>query len=85
MGSHLLRDFQPTAIFEVSGDARRAKGVAANLRFDSRRKRSPANHSPDIGLEQGITGKLAGSALGGRKSDPLRSSAIPAAAMYSSR
>jgi hypothetical protein len=35
--------------------------MTADLRLDPGRKRPPANHSPHIGLEQGIAGQFSGS------------------------
>jgi hypothetical protein len=35
--------------------------VTSDLGLDPGRESSPPNHSPDIGLEQGIGGQLAGS------------------------
>ena len=59
MRRHLLGDLEPAAILEVGGDAGRPEGVATDLGLDPGRKRPPANHPPDIGLEQGIAGQLA--------------------------
>jgi hypothetical protein len=53
---HLLGDLQAAAVLEIGGDAGGAEGVAADLGLDPSRKRSFANHSPNVGLEQGIAG-----------------------------
>jgi hypothetical protein len=58
MRGHLLRDLQPAAVLEIRCDSGRAEGVASDLGLDPGRKRSPTDHSPDIGLKQGIAGQL---------------------------
>jgi hypothetical protein len=58
---HLLCNLQFAAVFEINRDAGRPKSVTSDLGLDPGRESSPPNHSPDIGLEQGIGGQLAGS------------------------
>jgi hypothetical protein len=62
MGSHLLGNLQLAAVLEVSRDAGRSKGVAADLGLDPGDERPPANHPPNIRLEQGITRQFTGAA-----------------------
>ena len=51
MRSYLLCDFQPSTILEVGSDASGSEGVAADLGLDPSRKRTSADHMPDVGLE----------------------------------
>ena len=71
MGGDLLGMFDRAAVFEVGGDAGRPEGVAADLGLDASRERPSANHPPDIGLDYGIAGQLAGSAASCEKAAPL--------------
>ena len=66
-----MRDLEPAPVLEVGSDASRPEGVATDLGLDSGRERPPANHPPDIGLEQGIAGQLAGPAPHRPKERPL--------------
>ena len=71
MGGHLLGYLKPAAVLELGGDTGRPKGVATGLDLDAGRERSSANHPPDIGLDYGIAGQLAGSAASCEKAAPL--------------
>ena len=68
---HLLGDFELAAVLEISGDARGAEGVAADLRLDPGRQRPPANHPPHIGLQHGPVGQLAAAPLARAEQWPL--------------
>lgn len=59
MSSHLLGNFQLAAILQISRDAGGTKGMATDLGLDSGREGPAADHSPHIGLEQGIASQLA--------------------------
>jgi hypothetical protein len=61
MRRHALSDLQLAPVLKIGRYARCSKSVATNLGFDSGCERSPANHAPDIRLEQGIGGQLTGS------------------------
>ena len=50
MGSHLLGEFQLTAIFQVIGDAGGAKTVIAGQAPDARLPQAPAYHAMDARL-----------------------------------
>lgn len=85
MGCHLLRDLQSAAVLEVRCDACRPEGVAADLGFDPCGKGSPADHPPNVGLEQGIAGQLARPTARRSEERPLAVFGDAGAAMYSSR
>jgi hypothetical protein len=71
MGGHLLGGLQPAAVLEVGRYPGGAEGVAADLGLDAGLAGPPANHPPDIGLEQGIGSQLPGAALDGAEQWPL--------------
>src|SRR5260370_40690464 len=71
MRGHLSADLEPAAVLEVGGDAGGAEGVTTNLGLDPCSRSSAANHPPDIGLEQGIAGQLAGAAASGAEERPF--------------
>ncbi len=59
MGGHLLGDLEAAAVLDVGGDFGRPAGAAADLGLDPGRERSPANHPPNVRLEQGIASEHA--------------------------
>ena len=72
MVRHLRGALQRAAVFQISGDARRAKGVVADARGDAAGFRAPLNHRIGIGLGQGVAGELAGRAAVGLEQKRLR-------------
>jgi hypothetical protein len=60
MVRHLRRFFERAAVLQISGDARRPKGMIADLRADASGFGAPLNHFIGIRLGQGIAGELAG-------------------------
>jgi hypothetical protein len=59
---HLLSELSPAPVAKVLRDSGRPKRVIADPGLDPCRKRAPANHPVDIGLGQGIDGRLRGPA-----------------------
>jgi hypothetical protein len=60
MVRHLRRFLQRAAVLQISGDARRPKGMIADLRGDAGGFGAPLDHRIGIRLGQGIAGELAG-------------------------
>ena len=60
---HLLSNFEPSAVFEISSDTGSSEGMAADLGLDPGLGSSPANHSPHIGLQHRTVGQFAAASL----------------------
>jgi hypothetical protein len=54
-----LRIFERASVFEIGGNARSAKGVAANFRIKPGVARAPADHAVDVDAIHGAFGQLA--------------------------
>ncbi len=72
MVRHLRRFFERAAVLQVSGDARRPKGMVADLRGEAGGFGAPLNHRIGIRLGQGIAGELAGRTAVGLEQHRLR-------------
>ena len=72
MVRHLRGLFERTAVLRISGDARGAKGVVADVGGDAAGFRAALNHRIGIRLGQGGAGKLAGRAAVGLKKQRFR-------------
>ena len=85
MSGHLLGDFQLAAILQISRDAGGTKGMATDLGLDSaaRARRRIILHTSDWSRELPVSSPDRPRVV--RKSGYFLSSAMPAAAMYSSR
>ena len=83
MRRHLLRVLERAAVGEIGRDPGRAKRVIADRRHDAGRDGAPADHAPGVGLVHRLLGQRGRRCAAGlvRNSQPLRSSAMPAAAM----
>ena len=70
MFSNLLRQFQLAAVFQISGDTGRAKGMIADPRLDDARLRpsASADDAVSILLEEGIGAKADVTSIPGTES-----------------
>src|ERR1700730_317466 len=60
MVRHLRRFSERAAVLQISGDARRPKGVVADVRGEAGGFGAPLNHRIGIRLGQEVAGELAG-------------------------
>ena len=72
MVGHLGGAFKRAAVFQVSGDARGAKGVVADMCGDTAGFGAPLNCRIGVGLGQGVAGELPGRPALGLKQQRLR-------------
>ena len=72
MVGHLGGAFKRAAVFQVSGDARGAKGVVADMCGDTAGFGAPLNRRIGVGLGQGVAGELPGRPALGLKQQRLR-------------
>src|ERR1700724_2334705 len=79
---HFLGVLERAAVGKIGGDAGRAKGVAADRCRDAGRRDAPADHPPGVGLAIGLADSVVPLwPRAVRNSQPVRSSAMPAASI----